>query len=174
MQLLSLFNFLLLSATAVSASQVDVVINDITALDQDVQSLTAKVRAFNGGLIPQVPQLFGLTQVHLATRKGYYSATGLPRPLTEEDGIRLIDHVNRTLAIDNPIAVEVLESKKPLFDAAGTSPVIKGGLKLLLSDHLAFSNEVLERAPPSLLAEGNAVVDVITNALQHGIETFSQ
>ena len=56
----------------------------------------------------------------------------------------------------------------------GTSPVIKGGLKLLLSDHLAFSNEVLERAPPSLLADGNAVVDVITNALQHGIETFSQ
>jgi hypothetical protein len=94
--------------------------------------------------------------------------------LTEEDGIRLIDHVNRTLAIDNPIAVEVLESKKQLFDAAGTSPIIKGGLKLLLSDHLAFSNEVLERAPPSLLADGNAVVDVITNALQHGIETFSQ
>lgn len=174
MQLLSLFNFFLLSATAVSASQVDVVIDDISALDQDVQSLTAKVRAFNGGLIPQVPQLFGLTQVHLATRKGYYSATALPRPLTEEDGLRLIEHVNKTLAIDNPIAVEVLESKKPLFDAAGTSPVIKGGLKLLLSDHLAFSNEVLERAPPSLLADGNAVVDVITNALQHGIETFSQ
>jgi hypothetical protein len=43
-----------------------------------------------------------------------------------------------------------------------------------VSDHLAFSNEVLEWAPPSLLAEGNAVVDVITNALQHGIETFSQ
>jgi len=173
MQLPSLFNIILLLATSVSASQVDVVINDITALDQDVQSLTAKVRAYNGGLIPQIPQLFGLTQVHLATRKGYYSATTLPRPLTEEDGARLIDHVNRTLAIDNPIAVGVLESKKPLFDAAGTSPAIRAGLKLLLSDHLAFSNEVLERAPMSELAEGNAVVDVISNALQHGIETFS-
>lgn len=173
MQFLSLLNVLLLSATAVSASQVDVVIDDITALDKDVQSLTAKVRAFNGGLIPQVPQLFGLTEVHLATRKGYYSATTLPRPLTETDGARIIEHVNETLAIDNPIAVSVLESKKPLFDEAGTSPVIKEGLKLLLSDHLAFSNEVLERAPASQLADANAVVDVISNALQHGINTFS-
>lgn len=173
MQLLSIFNILLLSATAVSSSQVDVVIDDITALDKDVQSLTAKVRAYNGGLIAQTPQLFGLTQVHLATRKGYYSATTLPRPLTENDGARLIEHVNETLAIDNPIAVEVLESKKSLFDAAGTSPIIKGGLELLLSDHLAFSNEVLERAPPSQLADANAVVDVISNALQHGINTFS-
>jgi hypothetical protein len=173
MHLLSLLNILLLSATAILASQVDVVIDDITALDQDVQSLTAKVRAYNGGLIAQTPQLLGLTQVHLATRKGYYSATTLPCPLTEEDGARIIEHVNETLAIDNPIAVEVLESKKQLFDAAGTTPVIRAGLNLLLSDHLAFSNEVLERAPASQLAEANAVVDVISNALQHGINVFS-
>jgi hypothetical protein len=173
MHFLSLLNIALLSVTAVSSSQVDVVIDDITALDKDVQSLTVKVRAYNGGLIPQIPQLFGLTEVHLATRKGYYSATTLPRPLTEEDGLRLIEHVNETLAIDNPIAAQVLESKKPLFDAAGTSSVIQDGLKLLLSDHLAFSNEVLERAPEDLLAEANAVVDVISNALQHGINTFS-
>jgi hypothetical protein len=173
MHLLSLLNILLLSATAILASQVDVVIDDITALDQDVQSLTAKVRAYNGGLIAQTPQLFGLTQVHLATRKGYYSATTLPRPLTEEDGAKIIEHVKQTLAIDNPIAVEVLESKKQLFDAAGTTPVIRAGLKLLLSDHLAFSDEVLERVPVSQLAEANAVVDVISNALQHGINAFS-
>jgi hypothetical protein len=45
MHFLSLLNIALLSATAVSSSQVDVVIDDITALDKDVQSLTAKVRA---------------------------------------------------------------------------------------------------------------------------------
>lgn len=173
MHLSSFLNVFLISATTVLSSQVDVVIDDITALDQDVQSLTAKVRAYNGGLIPQVPQLFGLTEVHLATRKGYYAATQLPRPLTESDGQRIIDHVNATLAIDNPIAVQVLESKKPLFDAAGTSPFIKAGLQVLLDDHLAFSNEVLERAPASELQDANEVVDVISNALQHGIETFS-
>jgi hypothetical protein len=173
MHLLSLISTLLLSASVVSTSQVDLVIDDITALDKDVQSLTAKVRAYNGGLIAQTPQLFGLTQVHLATRKGYYDSTALPSPLSGNDAARLIEHVNNTLSIDNPIAVNVLISKKGLFDAAGTSPVIKEGLKVLLDDHLAFSNEVLERAPADQLAEGNEVVDVITNALQHGIATFS-
>jgi hypothetical protein len=173
MHFTSLISTLLLSATVVSTSQVDVVIDDITALDKDVQSLTAKVRAYNGGLIAQTPQLFGLTQVHLATRKGYYDSTSLPSPLSENDAARLIEHVNQTLSVDNPIAVQVLISKKELFDAAGTSPVIKEGLKVLLDDHLAFSNEVLERAPADQLAEGNEVVDVITNALQHGIATFS-
>ena len=173
MHFTSLISALLLSATVVSTSQVDVVIDDITALDKDVQSLTAKVRAYNGGLIAQTPQLFGLTQVHLATRKGYHDSTSLPSPLSENDAARLIEHVNQTLSVDNPIAVQVLISKKELFDAAGTSPVIKEGLKVLLDDHLAFSNEVLERAPADQLAEGNEVVDVITNALQHGIATFS-
>jgi hypothetical protein len=38
---------------------------------------------------------------------------------------------------------------------------------------LDFSNEVLERAPADMLAEGNEVVGVITMALQHGIAAFS-
>ena len=174
MHFTSLISTLFISAAAVvSASQVDVVINDITALDKDVQSLTANVRAYNGGLIPQIPQLFGLTQVHLATRKGYYDSKTLPSPLSETDATRLIQHVNETLSVDNPIAVEVLISKKEFFDKAGTSLVIKEGLKILLKDHLDFSYEVLERAPADQLAEGNEVVDVITNALQHGIATFS-
>ena len=173
MHFTSLISAPLLSATVVSTSQVDVVIDDITALDKDVQSLTAKVRAYNGAVIAQTPQLFGLTQVPLATRKGSYDSTSLPSPLSENDAARLIEHVNQTLSVDNPIAVQVLISKKELFDAAGTSPVIKEGLKVLLDDHLAFSNEVLERAPADQLAEGNEVVDVITNALQHGIATFS-
>jgi hypothetical protein len=109
-------------------------IDDITNLDKDVQPLTAKARAYNRGLIAQTTQLFGLTEVHLATRKGYYSAKTLPRHFMETEGARVIEQVNETLAIDNPIAVHVLESKKPLFDAAGTIPLIQAGLKLLLNN----------------------------------------
>ena len=168
-----LLSTLFISAAVVSGSQVDVVIDDITALDSDVQSLTTNVRAYNGGLLPQAPQLFGLIEVHLATRKGYYDATSLPSALSENDAARLIQHVNETLSVDNPIAVEVLISKKSYFDAAGTSAVIKEGLRILLDDHLDFSNEVLERVPADQLAEGNEVVGVITMALQHGIAAFS-
>ncbi|KAM0722307.1 hypothetical protein Q7P37_001748 [Cladosporium fusiforme] len=160
-------------ATVAAASQVDVVIDDVTALDQDVKDLTAGVRAYNGGLLAQSPLLLGLTKVHIATRTGYYDSKSLPRPLTETDATRLIDHVNATLAIDNPIAVEVLIGKKNLFEAAGTTVFIKGGLEILLDDHLKFSNEVLDRAPEGLEGDGQEVVDVITRALENGIKEFS-
>lgn len=166
------FSFLFL-ASVVAASQVDVVVDDVTALDQDVQDLTAGVRAYNGGLLAQSPLLLGLTKVHIATRTGYYDSKSLPSPLSETDAHRLIEHVNETLAIDNPIAVKTLIGKKDLFEAAGTTIFIKGGLEILLDDHLDFSREVLDRAPEGLEGDGQEVVDVITRALENGIEEFS-
>ena len=53
MHFTSFISALLLSATVVSTSQVDVVIDDITALDKDVQSLTAKVRATTAASSPK-------------------------------------------------------------------------------------------------------------------------
>ncbi|KAG9571022.1 hypothetical protein KCU71_g313, partial [Aureobasidium melanogenum] len=174
MRLLSTISALLLSVSAVISASVDDVYNDITSLDQDVQTLTDMVRDFQGGLIAQGPLLLHLTKVHIATRKGGYDASTIPTtPLSESDALRIIEHVNTTLAVDNPIAVNVLKSKKPLFDASGTDPFIKAGLQILLDDHLYFSNEVLERAPQDLITESNRVVDTISNALQGGIAAFS-
>lgn len=174
MRLLSTISTLLLSVSTVISASVDDVYNDITVLDQDVQTLTSMVRGYQGGLIAQGPLLLQLTKVHIATRKGGYDASTLPTtPLSESDALRLIEHVNTTLSVDNPIAVDVLKSKKPLFEASGTVPFIKAGLQILLDDHLYFSNEVLERAPQDLITEANQVVDVISNALQGGIAAFS-
>ncbi|KAG9532305.1 hypothetical protein KCU93_g1119, partial [Aureobasidium melanogenum] len=167
MRVLSTISTLLLSISTVISASVDDVYNDITSLDQDVQTLTYMVRDFQGGLIAQGPLLLQLTKVHIATRKGGYDTSTLPTtPLSESDALRIIDHVNTTLAVDNPIAVNVLRSRKPLFDASGTDPFIKAGLQILLDDHLYFSNEVLERAPQDLVAKANQVVDTISNALQ--------
>lgn len=164
----------LLSVSTVLAASVEDVYDDITSLDQDVQALTTMVRAYEGGLAGQAPLLLQLTRVHIATRKGGFDAATLPTtPLAESDAIKLIEHVNNTLSVDNPIAVNVLVSKKALFDKSGTDPFIKAGLQILLDDHLYFSNEVLERTPQDLIAEANEVVDVISNALQQGIATFS-
>jgi hypothetical protein len=174
MRLLSTIGTLLLTVSTVISASVDDVYNDITVLDQDVQALTSMVRGYQGGLIAQGPLLLQLTKVHIATRKGGYDASTLPTtPLSENDALRLIEHVNTTLSVDNPIAVDVLKSKKSLFEASGTVPFIKAGLQILLDDHLYFSNEVLERAPQDLIAEANQVVDVISNALQGGIAAFS-
>ncbi|THW03930.1 hypothetical protein D6D26_03122 [Aureobasidium pullulans] len=174
MRLFSTISTLLLSVSTVIAASVDDVYNDITSLDQDVQDLTSMVRGYQGGLLAQGPLLLQLTKVHIATRKGGFDASTLPTTLlSESDAMRLIDHVNTTLSVDNPIAVNVLKSKKALFDASGTDSFIKAGLQILLDDHLYFSNKILERTPQDSIAEANEVVDVISNALQGGIAAFS-
>lgn len=153
--------------------QVDTVYNTITEINQNVDELTAKTHAYNGGLIAQLPLAIDFLPVHLATRKGFYDSLLLPDLLTDSDALRLIEHVNNTLSIGNPEAVRVLKTKKRLFDAEHSTPLIRAGLQLILGDHLSFSNEVAKRVPVELQAGGQEVIDVITVALEDGVETFS-
>ncbi|KAF7188112.1 hypothetical protein HII31_10586 [Pseudocercospora fuligena] len=172
--MLSAFAVFALPLLALAQStQVDIVYNDITDIDTHVLELTSTTAAYQGGLVGQLPIGVDFTPVHLATRKGFYDSLPLPAQISTSDAQRLIDHVNATLSKDNPKAVQVLKSKKPLFDASGSSPVIKSGLELLLFDHLSFSSEVAKRIPPALKADGQIVIDVITVALQDGINYFS-
>lgn len=168
---------LLLPALATFATAqnetVQTVYDDITKIDNAVLELTNTTQAYNGGFIPQLPLAIDFVPVHLATRKGFYDSLLLPDTLTNADALLLIEHVNQTLSVDNPAAVNVLISKKSLFDAEDSTPLIKAGLQLLLSDHLSFSNEVAKRIPAELQADGQEVIDVITVALQDGVTTFS-
>ncbi|KAF2718267.1 hypothetical protein K431DRAFT_287772 [Polychaeton citri CBS 116435] len=162
------------AAIALSQSpQTQVIYDDVTSIDEHVKTLTTATAAYQGGLLSQAPLAIDFVPVHLATRKGYYDSLSLPAQVSIADASRIIEHVNQTLSIDNPKAVDTLISKKALFDQAGSDLFIKSGLELLLSDHLSFSNEVLKRAPAELVDEANQVVGVITVALQKGIDTFS-
>lgn len=154
-------------------TQVNTVYADVTSIDNHVQDLIAATQDYNGSYIGLVPIGIDFVPVHLATRKGYYDSLPLPSQLSESDASLLIDHVNKTLSIDNPRAVNTLKSKKPLLQPKGLDPFIKSGLQLLLSDHLSFSNEVGKRVPQDLQPEAQQVVNVITVALQDGIAYFS-
>ncbi|KAM3414482.1 hypothetical protein BST61_g9643 [Cercospora zeina] len=157
-----------------SSPQVDRVHDDISTINRNVLELTETTEDYNGGLISQLPFIVDFNPVYLATRKGFYDSLLLPDPLTQSDAQLLIDHVNATLAVNNPIAVDVVKSKKVFFDEAGTSRVVRGGLELLLFAHLSFSNEVAKRiVDEHQRAEGQAVIDVITVALEDGIAFFS-
>lgn len=163
----------LVPLVAAQTPQVDTVYETVTKIDNAVIELTASTESYNGGFIPQLPLAIDFVPVHLATRKGFYDSLLLPNTLTTADASRLIEHVNQTLSVDNPAAVNVLKGKKDLFDAEHSTPLIKAALQLLLSDHLSFSNEVAKRVPAELVAEGQKVIDVITVALEDGVQTFS-
>lgn len=159
--------------TAAQNPQVDTVYNTITKINVAVDELTAQTQAYNGGFVQQLPLAIDFVPVHLATRKGFYDSLLLPDTLTDADAQRLIEHVNNTLSVGNPEAVRVLKTKKSLFDEEHSTPLIKAGLQLLLSDHLSFSNEVAKRVPAELQADGKEVIDIITVALEDGVTTFS-
>ncbi|KAI5358391.1 Putative Cell wall mannoprotein [Septoria linicola] len=174
--LISLSIFLLPTTFAQSTTtpSVNTVYADISTINSRVLALTAATQSYSGGLVNQLPFLIDFGPLYLATRKGFYDSLLLPNPLTASDAQLLISHVNETLAINNPKAVEVVKSKKPLFDEAGTSPVVKEGLELLLFAHLGFSDEVAKRVKDAgQKAEGQRVIDVITVALQDGIAFYS-
>jgi hypothetical protein len=72
--------------------------------------------------------------------------------------------------------VQVLIGKKPEFEKSGLTPVVLGSLKLLLNDHDTFSAAVTAKAykgDAALVAEGEAVVAKIHDAIQNGIDVYS-
>lgn len=153
--------------------QTQIVYDDITLIDKNVLNLIDATEAYQGGLLAQAPIAIDFVPTHLATRKGFYDSLLLPGTLQDSDAQALVDHVNATLAQDNPRAVETLISKKGLIEEVGDEALIQAGIQLLLSDHLSFSKEVLKRTPSELLPEAESVVDVITVALRRGVEAFS-
>ncbi|KAF7893763.1 hypothetical protein EAF00_007277 [Botryotinia globosa] len=131
--------------------------NDITTLDNNVRALTSQTALYSGGLLPAAPLLGSLTAVYLSLL---------------QDAKSLIEHVNVTLAIDNPIAIDTLKGKKQLFNEQGLDGAIVAGLGLLLAGHEAFTNNMLRRLPEDQSADGQEVTQIITVALTDGIRYF--
>ncbi|RMZ92497.1 hypothetical protein DV736_g263, partial [Chaetothyriales sp. CBS 134916] len=95
-----------------------------------------------------------------------------PVVVNATDAERTIATVQKTLDITNPLALKMFESKKALFQSWGQDVVIRSALRLILQEHLYFSNAVLERTPPEYLEEAKTAVDIISDALEAGIATF--
>lgn len=113
--------------------------------------------------------------IHLANRKGFVDANLAPQ-FNEADTRRIFDSVVDTVGNTIPDDVQVLIKKKPEFESSGLTPVVLASLKLLLNDHDTFSAAVTEKAykgDPELVAEGEAVVAKIHDAIQDGINVYS-
>ncbi|KAL2068003.1 hypothetical protein VTL71DRAFT_16101 [Oculimacula yallundae] len=169
--MVSLKTLFLLGSTALAAT-VPQVITDITNLDNNVKNLIKTVSSYNGGVISASPQIFALIPVYTSLLKGVTDTSLLPSSLSVTEAYEIINHVNATLAIDNPIAVQTLISKRALYEKAGLSDAIVAALGLLKLGHEAFTKNVVERAPDSTLEDGIKVTLIISNALQKGIDYF--
>ncbi|EPE36484.1 hypothetical protein GLAREA_08647 [Glarea lozoyensis ATCC 20868] len=164
-----LFFGLIATSTAATVAQVA---DDITALNLKVKKLTKTVNAYQGGFVGALPQLNALVPVYLSLLKGVADTAALPPSVSVTDSYTIIDLVNSTLAVDNPIAIDALVAKKSLYKAAGLNDFLVAAVGLLELGHESFTLNTLKRVPPEASADGIAVTDVITNALLYGIHVF--
>lgn len=164
---------LLCASLAIAYTTVDLVIADIIYLDNAVRQLIVSTQAYTGGVL--LVQGTDFTNVEGRLTKANTDVTLLPpQDLSVADTYRLVSVVSHTLAVDNPRAVDTLISKKALIEATPLQGgIVEAGLQSLLRGHLYFSNEALQRTPPSEMADVQEQVDIISNALQKGIDAFS-
>lgn len=164
------------SQSAAAAATIEQVNRDVSNIDSNVRKLIRFAESYAGGLISGIPQLATLAGLSAALTGGVVDSAKLPRPIPLDDFVGLVRHVNRTLAVDNPRAVDALIRKKREFERAGIAPFIAPGFKLLLAGHEAFSQHVLVRtppdAPPEVKAQGDGDVELISDALRKGIRAF--
>ncbi|OAQ60570.1 hydrophobic surface binding protein A domain-containing protein [Pochonia chlamydosporia 170] len=128
-----ILSYLALSSVATAApppNNTDLYYADITTIDTNVKKLTAKAKSYTGGLIWLVPQIPLALQAAVATANAGVHSSRMPKPLPVEDLLRLTEHVNKTLAVDNPIAVDTFIAKKALYEEAGLKLAIHLSLKV--------------------------------------------
>lgn len=146
--------------------------DDVTAIDTGVKALTTAVNSYNGGYLAALPLLTDLTTVYAALYKGVIDSGLLPSSISNTVTFSLINYVNQTLAVDNPIALKALEAKKSYFQEEGLDGIIVAAIGLLKAGHDAFSFNALQRVLGDAVEPAKEVIEVIDAALQDGIDSF--
>lgn len=156
------------------------VISDINAINSGVLSLTGHVSSYNSGAFPTglvggVPILADVVDIHVSNRKGYLDATTASK-FSADDSDAIVNTVSSTVVTSIPNSVDVLKSKKQVFQQALLTPVVIASLELLLNDHDTFSAAVVDKltVDAATLAQANDGIAKIHNALVDGIAYFSQ
>ncbi|KAM3414870.1 hypothetical protein BST61_g10013 [Cercospora zeina] len=165
-----LLNLLLLAPLAIAAplqkrETAQEVNNDITGIDTAVRQLTAAVEAYQGGIEESSPIFDAALAVHAINRKGFADANAAPRFTSEESRI-IVENVENSVGVSIPAGVEVIKAKKPLFDVAELSSLVKATIDLLKSDHETFSLAVGAKLSPDQVLPGGVAAGKIDLVLQ--------
>lgn len=167
---------LFLAAFSVAAptgdSIFDKVMQDIDDIDSGVKTLIQQINAYEPGTQNVKEPVETMAEIYKALATGVVHSALLP-PLSSDQANKLIAHVNSTLTVDNPIAVDAAIAKIPAFKESGVYVLFAPALGLLEAGHEAFTVNVGLKTPPLLIPKGLSVTSPISFALLKGIAAFS-
>ena len=162
-------NLLILAPLALAASitrrDAQQVNDDITGIDVAVRRLTAALNAYNGGIQQSSPVFNASIAIHAINRQGFVDANASPA-FTSSESKEIVDNVNQSVGVSIPESVKVIEAKKPLFDNAQLTSLVKATIDLLKSDHETFSLATGAKLSLDQVAAGLAAAGKIDAVLQ--------
>ncbi|CEJ80481.1 hypothetical protein VHEMI00660 [[Torrubiella] hemipterigena] len=155
-----------------SAATVDDVLRDINGIYNNAGDLNDEVKNWDGQLLTAAPQLVSLSLTQQALDSGVKHTDELPALLTTAEAKRILDLVNVTLYVGNPITVDTVISRKSDYAKIGQESIILEGLKKLRTGHGHFAGNVLNRLPEECTETGLKLTYHISEALRKGILAF--
>ncbi|CZT17927.1 uncharacterized protein RCC_03765 [Ramularia collo-cygni] len=136
------FNLLLVAplalASVVKRQSASATNEGITAISEAVEALTNAVNAYKGGAVEAGPVFNASLEVHRVNRAAKAAADASGR-FSSEESKAIVDNVFSSVGVTIPISVKAIEAKKPLFDAAEITSLVKATIDLLQFDHRTFS-----------------------------------
>jgi hypothetical protein len=138
MRLFSLLALLPLALASTSKPDAKAVYDDISGIDTAVRQLTTVLNAYQGGILESRAIFDATLAIHAVNRKGYADANASAK-FDAAESKQIVDHVNDSVGVSIPICVQAIETKKPLFDEAKLTSLVKATIDLLKSDHETFS-----------------------------------
>lgn len=156
---------LALAGTIQKRATAEDVNNDVTGIDIAVRNLTAAVTAYQGGIRQADPIFAAALAIHDINRKGFRDANAAPA-FTSAQSKAIVDNTNNSVGVSIPAGVVVIKAKKPLFDAAELTSLIKATIDLLKYDHETFSLAVGAKLSLDQVAGGAAAAGEIDASLQ--------
>lgn len=159
------------AAPASALSIYDQCLQDVDNIDSNVKTLITQLKTYTGTVENTKGPFETLAKIYEALASGVaYSAFLLP--MSDEKALNFIQHVNSTLTVDNPIAIDLAIEKKPEFEKTGLDKLMAPALALLLAGHEAFTVQVGLRTPPQLIPTGLSVTTPISKAISKGILAY--
>lgn len=169
------FQTLLRSALLFGAAQAATTaqcLQDINNINSGVRELIPQIQSYDGNIIAAGLQAVTLTKIFFALASLDKHTAELPIPITEADTNSIVQLVNSTLTISNPIALDAIVAKKQVYVDQHFDFIILAGLRALLDGHAIATSNILERISQDAAANALPVTEAITIALQKGIVAY--
>ncbi|KAK0107152.1 hypothetical protein ONS95_003858 [Cadophora gregata] len=167
------FLFLATAVTALTIGKRDTatILNDISAINSNVQTLTTAANNYNGGLLAAIPILTAQSNLGTAIDKGTTDARATPQ-LSSADSQSIVAAVDR-LTPSVEASLTAIRAKKARFAADGLTTTVQNSLATLKTKTDTFSDALIAISSSDTKATGTAQKAKIDGYFNAAIADFA-